>query len=741
MHINVGACTVAAVLLAAGPSFAQGGVNYETIHLERRLAAIRAAGPIVLDGALDEAAWSEAPVASGFIQNDPHEGAPATFDTEVRVVYTDDALYLGVFARDADASKIVVNDLKKDYDKEASDGFRVLLDTFHDGRNGYEFFTNPRGAKWDAQVAGEGRDINTNWDAIWDVKTRITSDGWYAEIWIPFRTLKFSSDETQSWGINFQRKLRRLNEDSYWAPLPRIYDIDRVSLAGTLDGLRNVHAGKNLRVKPYSLASGSRLTTSPMSGNFQGGGDVKYGLTTGLVWDFTVNTDFSQVEADEQQVNLTRFNLFFPEKRDFFLENQGIFAFGNDGGGQGGNNAIGGRTNSPQDMRMFFTRRIGLSDTGQALPILAGTRLSGRQGPYSLGVLNIEQRQDLGVPATNFSAFRLRRNVLANSDIGAIILDKELSGPGFNRLAGADANFRFGTNVQLTAFAAKSFSPASPATPNASSTTARGNFQYTSRTWRTTLRYTTIGQGFDDQLGFVPRVGSDETYTQIWRSMRPKWMPHFVREIGPHWVVTQFNRSEGHALDQRQQDLHLSVNFQNGATFEPGVNTNVEIIRTPFTLNAARKAVILPGRYEYPEYFAYYRTNGAGRIGSGVRYSVGPFYGGYRRSYAFGPEFRPNAKLNANATIQINDISLPSASYVSTLASTRVNYNFNTKMAVNALLQYNTDTHQLSSNIRFDVIHRPLSDVFFVYNEHRDEHSGLILDRSLIAKVTYMMAF
>jgi len=725
----------------AGPAAprAAATIDYDAIHLERRLTAVRATGEITLDGALDEPAWREAPVANGFIQNDPREGNPATYDTDVRVLYTEDALYLGVFAHDDQPSAIVLNDLKKDYNKDGNDGFRVLLDTFHDGRNGYEFMTNPAGAKWDSQIAGEGRDINANWDGIWDVKTRITETGWVAEIWIPFRTLKFHSDEMQVWGINFQRKLQRLNEESYWAPLPRIYDIERVSMAGTLEGLRGVHAGKNLRVKPYALTSGSRITTQPLNGDVEGGVDVKYGVTSGLVWDFTVNTDFSQVEADEQQVNLTRFSLFFPEKRDFFLENQGLFAFANDTGG-GGNNVFGGRANQPQDIRLFFTRRIGLSDDGQSLPILAGTRLSGRSGEYSIGVLNIEQREDSGVPSTNFSAFRLRRDVLANSDIGAIVLDKEVAGPGFNRLAGADANFRFG-NLQLTGFAAKSFSPVQPASASGSSVTARGNVQFQNRQWRTTLRYTTIGEQFNDELGFVPRVGVRDTYTQLWRSLRPRWMPKSIREIGPHWVVAQSNRIDGNALDQRQQDFHLSISMSDGATIEPGMNTNLEVIRTPFTLNAARGARILPGRYEYNEYFIYYRTNGAARLASGVRYSVGPFYGGYRRSYAFGPEFRPNEKLNATLTVQLNDISLPTVSYLSTLTSTRINYNFNTKVFLNALLQYSTDSHQLSSNIRFNVIHRPLSDIFFVYNEHRDEHTGLLQDRSLIAKMTYMVAF
>ena len=729
----------------AAPPAAQPGsaeaINYDTIHLEKRLSAIRASGNIMLDGALDEAAWSEAPIASGFIQNDPREGTPATHDTEVRVLYSDDALYFGVWAKDSDPSKIIVSDLKKDYGTGGSDGFRIVLDTFHDGRNGYQFATNPAGAKWDSQMANEGRDNNSNWDGIWDVKTRITETGWFAEIWIPFRTLKFGDEDPQVWGINFERKLRRINEDSYWSPIPRIYDAQRVSLAGTLEGMRGLHAGKSIRVKPYALTSGSRVTTKPMAGDFQGGLDVKYGVTSGLVWDFTVNTDFSQVEADEQQVNLTRFNLFFPEKRDFFLENQGIFNFGSEGGGFGGGGNFGaGRTNQTQDMRLFFTRRIGLSGGGQALPILGGTRLSGRQGAYSLGVLNIQQREDQGVPATNFTALRLRRDVLANSDVGAVLLDKEVSGPGFNRLAGVDANFRFG-NLSLNGFGAKTFSPAGAIAAKGNELSTRATVDYRNRQWRLNARYTTIGERFNDELGFIPRLGVNETNAQINRTFRPKWLPRAIREIGPHWVFSQFNRLDGGSLDQRAQDFHFPLNFANGSFVEAGANTNLEVIRTPFNLNASRGARVGTGQYEYTEYFITYRPNDSARLSTGLRYGIGQFYDGYKRSYAWGPTFRPNEKFNTSITMQLNDITLPTVSYLSTLTTARLNYNFNTKVFVNALLQYGTDSHQLSSNIRFNIIHRPLSDFFFVYNEHRDEHSGLLQDRSLIAKMTYMVAF
>jgi hypothetical protein len=504
--------------------------------------------------------------------------------------------------------------------------------------------------------------------------------------------------------------------------------------------MRGLRAGKSLRVKPYVLTSGSRVTTKPLAGDFQGGLDVKYGVTNGLVWDFTVNTDFSQVEADEQQVNLTRFNLFFPEKRDFFLENQGIFNFGQEGGGGGGGNFGAGRTNQTQDMRLFFTRRIGLSDAGQALPILGGTRLSGRQGAYSIGVLNIQQREDQGVPATNFSALRLRRDVLANSDVGAVLLDKEVNGPSFNRLAGVDANFRFG-NLQLTGFAARTFSPATGIASKGSELTSRASFDYRNRQWRAAAKFTTIGDGFNDELGFIPRVGVNEINTQLNRTLRPKWLPRAIREFMPHWVVSQFNRQDGGALDQRAQDFHFGINLANGSFIEPGVNTNLEIIRTPFMLNSSRGVEVVNGRYEYSEYFITYRANDSARLSSGLRYGIGKFYDGYKRTYAWGPTFRPNEKLNASIVMQLNDISLPTVSYLSTLTTTRLNYNFNTKVFVNALLQYSTDSHQLSSNIRFNIIHRPLSDFFFVYNEHRDERPGLMQDRSLIAKMTYMVAF
>jgi hypothetical protein len=713
-------------------------IDYAKARLERRLPATRATGPIELDGRLDEPTWGAAPVASDFIQNDPREGEPATFDTEVRLLYDDDALYIGVFARDDAPGDIIVNELRKDYNTGNADGFQVVIDTFHDERNGYQFAVNPAGAKWDAQMANEGRENNANWDGVWDVKTRIAEDGWYAEIRIPFRTLKFGPDTRQTWGINFQRRLRRLNENSYWSPLQRIHQLSRVSMAGTLEGLQGLRPGSNLRIKPYALASGNRLASGAIDGDVDAGFDAKYGVTSGLTWDFTVNTDFSQVEADEQQINLTRFNLFFPEKRDFFLENSGVYQFGaaaNAGGGGGG------RQNSSQDMLFFFSRRIGLSGNGEAIPILGGTRLTGRAGAFSVGALNIQQRSTRATPATNYTALRLRRDVFSSSDIGLMFLNKDASGTHYNRAVGADANFRFFRDLTFNLAVAKTDSPQIVEPGSGGDWYTKSNFGYRDDFWEASGSYQTIGERFNDEMGFVPRRGVNNGEFQVGAHIRPKWAQRWMRETYPHFRLENFSRQNGLGLESRYMDWHWPVTLQDSTFIEIGVNPNVEVIREPFPINTRRNINVLPGRYEFYENFVLWRTNGAARVSFNGRYSNGDFYDGYRRGYELGTTVRANQHFNVSGNVQFNDIELSQGAFTTTLVTGRVNYFFNTRVFLNALLQYNTDARQWSSNVRLNIIHRPLSDFFLVYNERQDSRTGAVLNRALIAKMTYMIAF
>jgi hypothetical protein len=684
----------------------------------RSLTAIRATTNIVLDGNLDEPAWRDAPVAKDFIQNDPREGDPATFDTEVRLLYDREALYIGVFAHDEQPAEIIVNELRKDFNTSSGDGFHLVIDTFHDRRNGYQFAVNPMGAKWDAQMSNEGRESNDNWDGIWDVATRIVEDGWYAEIRIPFHTLKFRPDAEQTWGINFMRRLRRYNENSYWAPVPRFHNLSRVSLAGTLEGLQGLQPAANLRIKPFALASSSHVANLPGRGDFDAGVDVKYGVTPGLTWDFTVNTDFSQVEADEQQINLTRFSLFFPEKRDFFLENSGVFQFGAGGdSGGGGGGGGGGRQNPSQDMIFFFSRRIGLSEDGNAIPILGGT------------------------PSTNYTALRLRRDILSNSDIGVMFLNKDASGAHYNRAFGFDANFRFLDDLRINTAVAKTATPQERLPGSGDDWYTKSGISYRDAFWDMRALFQSIGTRFNDEMGFVPRTGVNNTELFFGTHIRPRWASRWLRETFPHFQFEDFSLQHGRGLESRYMDWHWPLTFQNSTFIEVGVNPNTEVIREPFPINSRRGISVAPGRYSFNENFVTMNTNASAPLSFNLRYSVGDFYDGYRRGYNIGATVRTSERFNFSGSIGINDIELPQGAFTTTLFTGRVNYFYNTKVFVNALVQYNNDARQWSSNVRLNIIHRPLSDIFLVYNERRDSRTGNMIDRAIVAKMTYMLAF
>jgi hypothetical protein len=745
MHIRSFLYFLGVAMVMASPAYAQspenGAIDYDTARLERRLKAAQAQGPIQLDGRLDEASWGLAPVADNFVQNDPNEGSPATYDTEVRLIYDERALYIGVFAKDPEPAAIIVNELRKDFNTGSADGFQVVIDTFKDGRNGYQFAINPAGAKWDSQMSNEGREQNSNWDGIWDVATRIGEDGWYAEIEIPFKTLKFGPEAMQTWGINFQRRLRRKNENSYWSPLRRIHSLSRVSMAGTYEGLQGLRSGNNVRVKPYALANFNQLPNVDLDRDYDAGFDVKYGVTTGLTWDFTVNTDFSQVEADEQQVNLTRFSLFFPEKRDFFLENSGVFQFGSGNTGGGGGGGGGGRQNASQDMIFFFSRQIGLSPQGDAIPLLAGSRITGRVGEWSIGALNIQQREQNDVPTTNFTALRLRRDILANSDIGVMFLNKDPKGADHNRGFGADANFRFLTDLTLNMAVAKSDSPVARIPGEGDDWYSKSSIGWRNNKWEARGMYQTIGGRFNDEMGFVPRTGVDNSEFYLGRRFRPRRFQRWVRESFPHIQFENFTRRNGGGLESRYMDWHWPVTFQNSTFVEIGTNPNVEVIDERFTINSRRGIYVDPGRYEFKEHFILANTNSAARFSMNLRAGTGEFYDGYRRNYTIGGTLRMNQHFNVSLSDQINDIELTSGSYTTHLLTGRVNVYFTTKMFVNALVQYNTDTNQWSSNVRLDIIHRPLSDIYLVYNERHDSRSGALISRAVIAKMTYLLAF
>ncbi len=739
---------VAVVAMVAGVAGAA-DIDYATARLSRKLPAARITSPIVIDGVLDEEAWQQAPVATDFIDNDSDTVVPREDRTEARIVYDDTTLYVGVKNFDREPGRIAVAELKKDFSSSASDGLCIILDTFSDHRNGYLFAVNPGGAQWDAQQTSEGRELNPSWDGIWTARARIVSDGWVAEFAIPFRTLRFPQTSPQTWGLNILRRVPRRGEDSLWAPVPRMYSINRVSLAGTLEGLTGVRPGRNLRVKPYGLSSLAQVGPGPGKGDADGGFDVKYGVTGAMTLDLTVNTDFSQVEADEQQINLTRFSLQFPEKRDFFMENSGVFVFGPGSTGPRGlatagfdNVASGGVVGGRQNLRdpvLFFSRRIGLKEeTGQAIPIVAGARLTGRAGPYTLGMLNLQQRAEGPTGTTNFTAIRVRRDVLRNSDVGAIVLNRDERGPRFNRVIGADANLRL-RDLIANALVAKSVSGAVAATGGSDLMTRAGGM-WLGRVWEAKGAYSTVGARFDDQMGFVQRRGIAKAEGGLGVHWRPAAASRWLRELFPHWTAINVTRDH-RAFDSRYADYHVQANFKNSTVIDTGLSTSTEDLADPFSINARRRVVVPRGRYAFGEYFASMTTNTSLPLAWNVRASIGDFYDGRRTAEQVSATLRASRHVNVSTTVNRSRIELPAGAFTTYLVTSRVNVGFTTRMFLNALLQYNTDARQWSSNVRFNVIHHPLSDFFLVYNERRDSRSGALVDRAVIAKITHLVAF
>ena len=747
------------ILLAtlSHPLFGQQAPPADGISAERKsLSAVRISTPPRIDGVLDEEVWSAAQAASGFVQAEPYEGRPATEQTEVKLLYDEDNLYIGVYCHDEPSANIIVNSLKKDFSNNNTDTFEVILDTFQDSRNGYLFITNPEGAKRDVQVTDEGRTNNQDWDTVWDVRAHLNGDGWTAELVIPFKSLSF--DETRSeqvWGINFSRRIRRKNEVNMWAPIPRRYDITRLSLAGTLQGLEDIHRGRNLKVKPFVVGEVDRFFTRNYTvSKSKQGVDIKYSVTPSLTADLTANTDFSQVEVDEQQINLTRFSLFFPEKREFFLENDGMFQFGDIPGERGPNRS--------KETQLFFSRRIGLSDDGTPVPIWGGGRLSGKIGKYSLGFLEMQTkdhskfvadksgnlvRQD--VRGDNFGVLRVKRNILANSDIGAIFINRQASqGKDFNRTMGVDANLRFHEYYTVNAYLAKTKTDGRAGKDLADKVT----FLFRNNLWKIHTVWTDLQENFNPEVGFTQRTGTRFIRHRTDIFARPK-SNRFIREFNPHAMVNFFMDQENRMVTK---DHHFAFQlfFQNGAGLEVHYDPQFDRLDRPFEIRKSplSPVVTIPvGSYTFSFWALELNSDPSKMLVGTMALEKGSYYDGYRTTLNLTGTIRPSYRLAFEPRYSINKISLDLATvngvplqkteFSTHLASTRISYYFSTRMSLSALIQYNSDRKQATSNIRFNFIHHPLSDLFLVYNEVRDASGARNTDKGFSVKYTHLFSF
>ncbi len=703
----------------------------------------RTAQPPRLDGILNEEAWASAAVIDEFIQQEPFEGEPASERTVVRLMYDASTLYVGVEAYDSIPDAVIATEMRRDSRQLLDeDNFQLILDTFNDSRSGYMFVTSPLGAKLEQQVAEEGEggyrgnssNVNLDWDGVWDVSARPTDQGWVAEIAIPMVTMRFPEADQQVWGVNFMRNIRRKNEQVFWAPIPKGYGLTRVSLAGTMTGMANVDRGMDLRISPYVLAGGrhDRAATAGLDGTgFNDVGlDLKYGVASGLNLDVTLNTDFAQVEVDEQQVNLTRFPLFFPEKRDFFLENAGMFGVRSQG------------TRRLADL--FFTRRIGLAG-GQPVPIIAGARLTGKVDRHTIAVMNI-QTQEVGARAgENFFVARYSRDVFARSKLGGIIINKQAVGDvHYNRTFALDMSLAPHPFFSVTGFVAKTQSPL------LSNDDMMGHLMlsWLSPSARVYSEYTDIQDNFNAEVGFVPRIGIRRSKVHAQWNPRPgKWG---IRSMDPMMNV-EYTTDQSNRLLSRRVHHMIGFRFADGSSFTVIANKEFEQLDLPFKITS--DVTIPAGTYRFWNPSLRYNSDPSRRLSARASYAPQGFFGGTRTDWSTALNVRATSRVAAQASFRRSNVALPGGGFVADLAAVRFDLALSPEMTLRSLSQYNSSTDAISTSVRFNWIYRPGSDIYIAYDELRDNdflavdptlrHSGRmpwIQNRQLAIKMTYLLS-
>ena len=706
------------------------------------IRATRLPAPLRVDGQLDEGPYSTVESIGDFIQVEPTAGAPATEPTDVWIFFDDDSLYISGRCWDsAPEARWILNDMRRDGDDIwRNENFTLVLDTFYDRRNGFYFQTNPIGGVYDAYVTDGGE--NKDWSSVWDVRTGRFEGGWTFEMVIPFRSLRYQPGKAQVWGVNFLRVVRWKNETSYVVPVPAAFGrfevgIYEMSLNATLVGLEAPPGGKNLEIKPYGISgvTTDRRATPPTSDSLDGdlGLDVKYGVTQNLTADFTYNTDFAQVEVDTQQVNLTRFNLFFPEKREFFLEGRGIFEFG--GARQGYFGSGGGDTPF-----LFFSRRIGLSQ-GRAVPIVGGARLTGKVGRYTVGLLDIQtdDEVDAGALATNFSVVRLTRDIFRRSAVGVLFAGRSQSTlvDGSNRTYGLDAAFRVHDDLRINGYVAKTETPGLAA----QDLSYRGEFAYAGDRYGLQLERLVIEENFNPEIGFVRRPDMRRSFASARFSPRPRSIAA-IRKLSWEGSVNSIENNAG-VLETREAQAQFGIEFENADQFSLGVTDTFEFLDRPFLITPG---VTIPvGGYDFQDVSVSYTLGQRRRLQGNVSVQHGTFFSGEKTTVGLSRgRFTVTPQISVQPGLSLNWVDLPEGSFRTQLIQSRIIYTPTPRMFFTGFLQYNSSNDAIGANLRLRWEYRPGSELFVVYTEERDTLTRTfpeIINRALTVKVTRLFRF
>jgi len=683
--------------------------------------AARISEPILLDGILSESAWSATAPIARFLQRDPEEGAPGTEETEVRILYDSQNIYFGVVCKDSNPAGIRATELRRDNGLGSDDIFEIILDTFYDRRNGYLFRINPLGAQYDATITDEGQTTNANWDEKWTSQARIGDGGWTAEIAIPFKSVRFLSGEDIVWGVNFHRRIMSKNEDVFWTAHNRDFDFEEVSRAGQLEGLSGIE-GFRFRVKPYFTSGASKVFDN---GAFQtkhltdAGIEVaKYLITPQLALDFTVNPDFAQADVDEAQVNLTRFPSFFPERREFFQEGSGIFHAGTDG----------------QEALLFHSRRIGLS-SGEEIRIFGGAKLTGKQGPLDVGIINMQTDRFGNQAGQNFSVARVKANVLERSYVGGIVTRNTAGAVGPRNVTGAfDGSFTFLQNLNFRGFLAKTDSQFSTGADLA----GQARLEWDSDRFGFQLDHLSIQENFRPPMGFVPRPNIKRTQAEASYSPRPgiRGVRQMEIQLGTEYISDQAGD-----IEERDAEASFTTEFETGDEVEVQFSRTFERLDEEFDIEGG--TIIPAGDYRANEYQVSFEAYDGRAISGEVQAAFSDFYTGKRTNLDLSPQFRVTPNLSIVPSYEWNRVSMPDGTRFSTHEfNGSVNYAFSRKWLTRTTVQLNSQDREYLFNFRLNYIFRPGDDIFLVYNESRNYGVGVtnrLEHRAFIVKFTYSL--
>ncbi len=708
------------------------------------LRATRIDRPLTLDGRLDEAVYASVPGAGDFVQQLPRENQPATEPTLFWVFFDDKNLYIAAHCFDSHPEREVATEMRRDDNNVVqNENITIVLDTFYDRRNGFFFETSPLGTLRDQSVVDDNASIS--WNGVWDVRSARDDRGWSTEIVIPFKTLRYAGSGPQVWGINVRRIIKWKNENDYLSATPAAYGngaINRMNVGGTLVGVETPAQSLNLELKPYAVSSVNtdRAATVPYSNDFtkNAGLDFKYGLTRGLTFDATLNTDFAQVEEDTQQVNLTRFSLFFPEKRDFFLEGEGIFQFGGAAiGERAGNGTV------PEVPIMFFSRQIGLSN-GQTVPVRSGARVTGRAGEYSIGALNIETGEKLSAlaPATNFSVLRVKRDVFRRSSIGILATRRAPSvltgGEGSNYAGGIDANMGFFQSVNFIGYYAKTGTPG----VSTHDSSYRARFDYGADRLGVELEHIMVGEQFNPEVGYVKRVDFRRSFAQVRVSHRTT-RSRLVRRVSAEANLDYIQNASRTQVQNTEQKTQFNAEFHNSDQFRVDYRRDYELLPKDFKI--ATGVTVPKAGYDYGSFNTQYFIGQQHMLSGSVNASIGTLYRGTKRSIGFNNAY---VALNRHVSFEpgavLNWVALPYGRFVSRLITTRTVVTPTPRMLISSLVQYNAASHSISSSVRLNWEYQPSSQFFVVYSDGRDTlGQGLpdLLNRSFALKITRLLRF